>query len=155
MYKGLYRYLDCGCLFSALVQAYSCTQTQFACRWCQCALICCVVHTKQVFAYSILVTGSEIRSCERISLFHHHQSRRPISSQQAFDKTLRSPFSCWLDEKAGGEITARDGSGEVRMTDQHHLCPKFECLNTFYCVQCTEVYRKQSKTATCWCINKS
>lgn len=53
------------------------------------------MHMKKtkLFAYSILVTGSEIRSCEQqISLFHHHQSSRPITtSQQAFDKTLRSP----------------------------------------------------------------
>lgn len=53
-----------------------------------------LMRTKQAFASSILVSGSEIRSCEQISLFHHHHSSRPITtSQQAFDKTLRSPFS--------------------------------------------------------------
>lgn len=79
--------------------------------------------TNQVFAYSIPVTGSEMRSCEQISLFHHHQSSGPITiSQQAFGKTLKSPFfpealHQWLDEKEGGEDT-EGGSGEVKLTDK-------------------------------------
>lgn len=87
---------------------------------------------KQALAYSILVTGSEIRSCEQISLFHHHQSCRSITTtQQAFDETLRSPFSrstqCqWLDEKEGGERT-RDGWAELKMTDK---CK--ECVLSFF-----------------------
>lgn len=79
--------------------------------------------TNQLFAYSIPVTGSEMRSCEQISLFHHHQSSGPITmSQQAFGKTLKSPFfpealHPWLDEKEGGEDT-EGGSGEVKLTDK-------------------------------------
>lgn len=100
--------------------------------------------TNQVSAYSIPVTGSEMRSCEQISLFHHHQSSGPITmSQQAFGKTLRSPFfpealHQWLDEKEGGEDT-EGGSGEVKLTDK---CLKkvfsgfqlFGCLGLFICL---------------------